>query len=124
MLLKELHKSRPQGRNADAMRVFGDRGEFISLPEEVIRWQQLVKKSLEQCQRLFGVECSDGIEAHGAQRREVTGGDGGEHGGYVDEGGEIVGRDTVKQAGHEVRNNTRANQAYAGSRGGQTEALP
>jgi hypothetical protein len=37
---------------------------------------------------------------------------------------EIVGRDTVKQAGHEVRNNARANQAYAGSRGGQTEALP
>jgi hypothetical protein len=67
------------------------------------------------------VECSDRIEAHGAQRRDVTGGDGdgGEHGGYAGEGGEIVGRDTVKQAGHEMRNNKRANQAYAGIGGGQ-----
>jgi hypothetical protein len=81
------------------------------------------KDNLEQCQRSFGVECSDRIEAHGAQRRDVTcgHGDGGEHGGYAGEGGEIVGRDTVKQAGHEMRNNKRANQAYAGA--GQSEAL-
>jgi hypothetical protein len=88
-------------------------------------WQQLVKTSLEQCQRSFGVECSDRIEAHGAQRRDVTGGDGdgGEHGGDAGEGGEIVGRDAVKQAGHEMRNNKRANQAHAGAGGGQSEAL-
>ena len=36
---------------------------------------------------------------------------------------EIVGRDTVKQAGHEMRNDQRANQAYAGAGGGQSEAL-
>src|SRR5580693_2643537 len=73
----------------------------------------------------FGVECSDRIEAHGAQRRDVTGGDGdgGEHGGYAGEGGEIVGRDTVKQAGHEMRNNERTGQAYASAGGGQSEAL-
>src|SRR6202167_3740983 len=100
-------------------------GEFISIPTEVIGMQQLVKTSLEQCQRSFGMECSDRIEAHSAQRRDVTGsdGDGGEHGGYAGEGGEIVGRDTVKQAGHEVRNNKRANQAYARAGGGQSEAL-
>jgi hypothetical protein len=65
-------------------------------------WQQLVKASLEQCQRSFGVECRDWIEAHGAQRRDVTGGDGdgGEHGSDAGEGGEIVGPDTVKQASH------------------------
>ena len=88
-------------------------------------WKQLVKTSLEQCQRSIGVECSDRIEAHGAQRRDVTGGDGdgGEHDSYAGEGGEIVGRDTVKQAGHEMRNNKRANQAYARAGGGQSEAL-
>ena len=88
-------------------------------------WQRLVKTSPEQCQKSFGVECRDWVEAHGAQRRDVTGGDGdgGEHGGYAGEGGEIVGRDTVKQAGHEVRNNKLANQAYAGADGGQSEAL-
>jgi hypothetical protein len=63
---------------------------------------QFVKTSLEQRQRSFGVECRDGIEAHRAQRRDVTGGDGdgGEHGGYAGEGGQIVGRDAVQQAGH------------------------
>jgi hypothetical protein len=47
------------------------------------------------------VECHDWIEAHGTQRRDVTGGerDGGEHGGYAGKGEEIVGRDTGKQAG-------------------------
>jgi hypothetical protein len=77
------------------------------------------------CQRSFGVECRDWIEAHGAQRRDVTGGerDGGEHGGYAGEGGEIVGRDTVKQASHEMRNNKRAHQAHTGASGGQSEAL-
>src|ERR1700743_3742427 len=86
-------------------------------------WQQLVKVSLELCQGSFGVECRDWIEAHGAQRRDVTGGkrDGGEHGGYAGEGREIVGRDTVKHASHEMRNNKRANQAYAGAGGGQSE---
>ena len=84
-----------------------------------------LRTSLEQCQRSFGVECSDRIEAHGAQPRDVTGGDGdgGEHGGYTGECGEIVGRDTVKQAGHEVRDDKRANQAYAGAGAGQSEAL-
>jgi hypothetical protein len=88
-------------------------------------WQQLVKKSLEQCQRSFGVECSDRIEAHGAQRRDVTGGDGdgGEHDGDAGEGRQIVGRDTVKQAGHETRYNKRASQAYARAGRGQREAL-
>ncbi len=71
------------------------------------------------------MECSDRVEAHGAQRWHVTGGDGdgGKHGGYAGEGGEVVGRDTVKQAGHEMRNNKRANQAYAGAGSGQGEAL-
>jgi hypothetical protein len=84
-------------------------------------WKQLVKTSLEQCPRSFGVECSDRIEAHGAQRRDGAGGDGGEHGGYAGEGGEVVRRDTVKQASHEMRNNKRAHQAYAGA--GQSDAL-
>ena len=48
--------------------------------------------------RLFEVECCDGIEAHGTQRRDIAGGDG--EGGYVGERGKIVGRDTVEQAGH------------------------
>ena len=73
------------------------------------------------------MECSDRIEAHGAQRRDVTGGDsdGGEHSGYAGEDGEIVRRDTVKQASHEVRNNKPANQAYANANAGagQSEAL-
>ena len=71
------------------------------------------------------MECRDRIEAHGAQRRDVAGGDGdgGEHDGYAGEGGEIVGRDAVKQAGHEMRNDERANQAYAVASGGQSEAL-
>ena len=49
-------------------------------------WQQLVKTSLEHCQRSFGVECSDRIEPHGAQRRDVAGGerDGGKHNGIGD----------------------------------------
>jgi hypothetical protein len=61
--------------------------------------------NIEQCQRSFGVKRGDRIEAHGAQRRDVTrgDGDGGEHGGDACEGGEVVGRDTVKQAGHEMR---------------------
>ena len=35
------------------------------------------------------MECGDGVEAHGAQRRDVAGGDGdgGEHGGYAGEDG-------------------------------------
>jgi len=88
-------------------------------------WKQLVKTSLEQCQRSIGVECSDRIEAHGAHRRDVTRGDGdsGEHGRDAGEGGVVVGRDTVKQAGHEMRNNKRAHQAYTGSGGSQSEAL-
>ena len=67
------------------------------------------------------MEHGDWIEAHGAQRRDVAGGDGdgGEHGGDAGEGGEVVGRDTVKQAGHEMRNNKRADQAYAGAGAGQ-----
>ena len=71
------------------------------------------------------MECSDRVEAHGAQRWHVTGGDGdgGKHGGNAGEGAEVVGRDTVKQAGHEMRNNKRANQAYAGAGSGQGEAL-
>ena len=87
--------------------------------------QQLVKTSLEQCQRSFGVECRDRIEAHGALRRDVAGGesDGGEHRGDAGEGEEVVGGDTVKQAGHEMRNNKRANQTYAGAGGGQNETL-
>jgi hypothetical protein len=79
----------------------------------------------EQCQRSPGLECSDGIEPHSAYRRDVTGGDGdgGEHGGHAGEDGQIVGRDTVEQAGHEMRNNKRAYQAYAGAGTGQSEAL-
>ena len=88
-------------------------------------WQQLVRTSLDDCQRSFGVECCDRIEAHGAERRDVTGGDGdgGEHNGYSGEGGKIVGRDTVKQAGHEMRNNKRPSQAYTGAGSGQSKAL-
>ena len=73
----------------------------------------------------FGMECSHRIDAHGAQCRDVTRGDGDgcEYGGYAGKGGGIVGRDAVKQAGHEVRNHKCANQAYAGADGGQTEAL-
>src|ERR1700728_5333677 len=89
-------------------------GEFIASRRRSLGWQ-----------RSFGVECSDRIEAHGAQRRDVTGGDGdgGEHSGYAGEGGEIVGRDTEEQAGHEMRDNKRAHQAYARAGGGQSEAL-
>src|SRR5271165_2075560 len=80
---------------------------------------------LQVRKKSFGVECSHRIEAHGAQGWDVAGGDGdgGENGGYAGEDGGIVGRDTVKQAGHEMRNNKRAKQAYAGAGGGQSEAL-
>src|SRR6202035_1510603 len=72
---------------------------------------------------LFGVECCDGIEAHGGQRRDAAGGerDGGKYHGDASEGGQIVRRYAEEQSGHEVRNNERANQAYAGA--GQSEAL-
>ena len=56
--------------------------------------------------RLFEVECCDGIEAHGTQRRDTAGGerDEGKHNGDAHEGGEIGWRHTVEQRGHEVRN--------------------
>src|SRR5580692_10517079 len=75
--------------------------------------------------RSFGVECRDRIKAHGAKRRDVTGSDGdrGEYGSYAGEDGEVVGRDTVKQAGHEMRNDDRTNEAHNCAGGRHTEAL-
>ena len=100
-------------------------GEFISIPKGALGWPHLRRQVPSNAKKSFRVECSHRVDAHGAQRRDVTGGDGdgGEHGGYAGEGGEILGRDTVKQAGHEMRNNKRANQACAGAGGGQNEAL-
>src|ERR1700723_2958595 len=76
--------------------------------------------------RLFGVECCDGIEAHGGQRRDAAGGerDGGKYHGDASEGGQIVRRYAEEQSGHKVRNNERANKANAGAGGGQSEPLP
>ena len=63
--------------------VFGDQSSGTrwgvnssASPRRSLGWQQRVKTHLNQCQGSFGVECSDRIEAHGAQRRHVTGGDG------------------------------------------------
>ena len=80
---------------------------------------------IESAKNLFGVECSHRVEAHGAQRRDIAGGDG-DRGKYKrdsSERGQIVRRHAEEQSGHEVRNNKRANQAYAGADGGQSEAL-
>jgi hypothetical protein len=101
-------------------------GEITSIPKEVIGMATTCNNQVSSSAKDHSEwSVVIGIEAHGAQRWDVTGGDGdgGEHGGDAGEGGEIVGRDTVKQAGHEMRNNKRANQVYAGADGGQSEAL-
>src|SRR6266851_5736742 len=72
----------------------------------------------------FGVECSDWIEAHGAQRRDITGGerDSGKYKGDASEGGQIRGRHAVEQSGHEVRDDERTGHTQPGASGGQTES--
>jgi hypothetical protein len=100
-------------------------GEFISILKEAIGMATTCETSLEHCQRSFGVECSDRIEAHGAQRRDVAGGerDGGKHNGDAREGGEIGRRHAVEQPGHKMRDDERTGRTHAGAGGGQTEAL-
>jgi hypothetical protein len=53
----------------------------------------------------------------------VAGGkrDADQHNRHTRKGGQIVRRHAEEQAGHEMRNNMRANQAYARANGGQTE---
>jgi len=86
-------------------------------------WQQLVKTSREQCQSSFGVEGNDRIEAHGAQCGNIAGGecDSGEDKSDDREGEEIRGGYAVEQAGHEVRDDERAQQAHTGTGSGQID---
>ena len=69
------------------------------------------------------MECSDWIEAHGAQRRDIAGGkrDRGQYKGDAGEGGQIGRRHAVEQSGHEVRDDERTGHTQSGARGGQTE---
>src|SRR5271170_2382891 len=72
----------------------------------------------------FGVECSDWIEAHGSQRRDIAGGerDSGKYKGDASEGGQIGRRHAIEQSGHEVRDDERAGHTQPGASGGQTES--
>ena len=70
------------------------------------------------------MECSDWIDAHGAQRRDVTCGecDRGKYKGDASERSQIVRRHTVEQPGHEVRDDERAGHPEPGASGGLTES--
>src|SRR5579863_629435 len=72
----------------------------------------------------FGVECRDWIEAHGAQRRDIAGGerDSGKYKGDASEGGQIGRRHAEEQSCHEVSDDERTGQAQPGAGGGQTES--
>src|SRR5271170_7292067 len=72
----------------------------------------------------FGVECSDWIEAHGSQRRDIAGGerDSGKYKGDASEGGQIGRRHAVEQSGHEVRDDERTGHTQPGASGGQSES--
>ena len=70
------------------------------------------------------MECSDWIEAQGAQRRDIAGGerDSGKYKGDASEGGQIGTRHAVEQSGHEVRDDERTGHTQPGASGGQTES--
>jgi len=70
------------------------------------------------------VECRDWIKAHGAQRRNIAGGerDSGEYKSDASEGGQISRRHAEEQSGHEVRNDQRTGHTQPGASGGQTES--
>ena len=72
----------------------------------------------------FGVECCDWIEAHGAQRRDIAGGerDSGKYKSDASEGGEISRRHAVEESGHEMRDDERAGHTQACASGCQTES--
>jgi hypothetical protein len=74
----------------------------------------------------FGVECSDWIEAHGAQRRDITGGErnSGKYKRDAGEDGQIGRRHAVEQSGHEVRDDERTGHTEPGPSSGQTESPP
>jgi hypothetical protein len=102
-----------------------DWDEFISIPKAVIGMATTCEdKSRAVAKKSFGVECSDWIEAHGAQRRDIAGSerDGGKHNCDTGEGGQIVWRYTVEQTGHKVRDDERTGHTQPGASGGQTES--
>ena len=70
------------------------------------------------------MECSDWIEAHGAQRRDIAGGqrDSSKYKGDAGEDGHIGRRHAVEQSGHEVRDDERTGHTQPGASGGQTES--
>src|SRR5580704_3893194 len=78
----------------------------------------------EHCQESFGVECSDWIDPHGAQRRDIAGGErnSGKYKGDASEGGQIGRRHAVEQSGHEVRDDESTGHTQPGAGGGQTES--
>src|SRR5882757_10633230 len=84
----------------------------------------LRRQASSSAKKSFGVECSDWIEAHGAQRRDVAGGerDSGKYKGDASEGGQIRRRHAVEQSGHEVRDDERTGHTQPGASGGQTES--
>jgi hypothetical protein len=74
-------------------------GEFISIPKGVIGMATTCEEVSSSAKKSFGVECSDWIEAHGAQRRDTTGceRDSGKYQGDASEGGQIGRRHAVEQ---------------------------
>jgi hypothetical protein len=86
-------------------------GEFISIPQGVIGMATTCEdKSGAEPTASFAVECRDWIEAHGSQRRDITGGERNsrKYEGDASEGEEIGRRHAVEQPGHEVRDDERS----------------
>jgi hypothetical protein len=102
-------------------------GEFISIPNGAIGMATTCEDKLRipvpsSAKKSFGVECGDWIKAHGAQRRDIAGGerDSGKYKGDASEGGHIVRRYAVEESGHEVRDDERTGHTQPGASGGQT----
>jgi hypothetical protein len=65
-------------------------GEFINVPKGIIGMGHNLRRQVSiSAKTSFGVECCDWIEAHGAQRRDIAGGerDSGKYNGDASEGG-------------------------------------
>lgn len=74
--------------------------------------------------RSFGVESLDWVEAHGAQRRDITGGkrDRDKRDGDADERGQIIRRHAIEQSGHKVRGDERSDHTQPCAGGDHTES--
>jgi len=73
---------------------------------------------------LFGVERRDWFETHGAQRRDIAGGerDSGKYKGDASEGGQIGRRHAVEKSGHQVRDDERTCHTQSDASGRETES--